>query len=51
MGGQLVTGYDGDDAVKGEGRGDVDLGDVGVRVGAAHESDVVHAGQLQVANV
>ena len=49
--GEVLAGDYGDDAVEGEGGGGVDLTDAGVRVGAADKGDVVHAGQLQVADV
>ena len=51
MRGEVLAGDYGDDAVKGERGGGVDLADAGVGVGAADEGDVVHAGQLEIADV
>jgi len=49
--GQFLTGHYGDDAVKRQGGRGVDLPDAGMRLGAADEGDMVHAGQFQVADV
>ena len=47
----IVAGNDGHDAVAGGRRAAVDAHDIGVGVGAAHESHVAHAGQLDITNV